>query len=892
MLLTCVGLLFTVAPEANFTRMSISLPRTNQLFVRTLFSTIGIENILYYANFGARMKTRSLRLRASLGIAISLALSGSVALAPISASAATFTLTCTQTGATATPFSLTINNSANEVIQATAQDCGGALTIPEGVQKIGFGAFVPWDTNNRPMANGNITSISIPSTLTDIWVGGFIGLPSVSTIHVPSSVTSIGHQAFQGMTSLTAATIEGSSSATPTTINYFAFNQTVNLDLTFGSGKVVLLDQFGAGAGFRSVNLGSGMLSIGKYAFAEQQFADLTIPPSVTTISEQAFASMPNLHEIKFGATTPGITSIDATAFTGTNVTSVQYCGGNTALDSYLSTNLPNADVYCDATVAPNTPAVASATAGDNSVTVVVTPGAENAGPAPRNYSIEYSSDSTNWSTYVRTPASSSTSVTVPNLSNETAYTFRVAAINPGGTSAYSAASSSATPRAPRYGITYAAGAGTGTLPTDSNVFLPGESATLLPAPLLAKPNFTFAGWSNGTTVYQPGNPYLLGSSNVTLTAQWVQNSLFGITPTDLNLIGTLTAGDIDTSISGTSAGSTVSVSYLAGALTTGTVIRVHQLANSTTRATSLLSSTPSFIVSFVVSWLHELTGDVPNTAAGKPITMTITNALIKKGASAFALVGDTSTLLGTATVDGSVTILITEDPEIVITVSRPSAPTGVSATSGANGSSTITWIAPTNNGGDDITSYVVSSSGGQTCSAVTLSCSISGLTNGTSYTFTVTASNASGASSASVASAPITPAAPVQAGAPAVTTLPVPNQPAPVVKVPTANATKAVKAVASQFSPGSSTITKVVRVQVLSMLKKLSPTLKTVACTGFTTGPTVLRSDAKLALNRAKAVCKLIGKLHPKLKIISATGRQETRLGGAVRRVEVAFQK
>jgi len=113
MLLTCVGLLFTVAPEANFTRMSISLPRTNQLFVRTLFSTIGIENILYYANFGARMKTRSLRLRASLGIAISLALSGSVALAPISASAATFTLTCTQTGATATPFSLTINNSAN-----------------------------------------------------------------------------------------------------------------------------------------------------------------------------------------------------------------------------------------------------------------------------------------------------------------------------------------------------------------------------------------------------------------------------------------------------------------------------------------------------------------------------------------------------------------------------------------------------------------------------------------------------------------------------------------------------------------------------------------------------------------------------------------------------------
>lgn len=840
------------------------------------------------------MKTRFSRLRTILGMAIALAISGSLALVPISASAATFTLTCTQTvGDTATPFSLVVNNGDDEVVQATAQNCAGALTIPEGARKIGFGAFVPWDSQNRPLSNSYITSISLPSTLQTIWVGGLINLTSVTQLVIPASVTTIQSQALQGMSSLQNVRIEGSSTSTPTTIGYNALGLThPELALVFGAGKVVLEGNFGASSQIRTLDLGSGMLSIGTNAFYQQEFSDLTIPPSLTTISERAFASMPNLHEIKFGQTTPGITSIHASAFSDTNITSVQYCGGNTVLDSYLSTNLPAADVYCDATVAPNTPAVATATPGGNSVTVSVTPGADNAGPAPSNYSIEYSSDATNWNTYLRTPASSSTSVTVPNLTNETAYTFRVAAINPGGISAYSAASSSATPRAPRFGITYAAGAGAGTLPTDSNVFLPGESATLLPAPSLAKPNFTFAGWSNGTTVYQPGDPYVLGSSNVTLTAQWVQNSLFGITPSDLNLIGTLTAGDIDTSISGTSGGSTVSVSYLAGALTTGTVIRVHQLANSTTRATSLLSSTPSFIVSFVVSWLHELTGAVPNTAAGKPISMTITNTLIKKGASAFALVGETSTLLGTATNDGSITILITEDPEIVIAVSRPSAPTSVSATSGGNGASTITWIAPTNNGGGDITSYLVSSSGGQTCSSVTLSCSISGLTNGTSYTFTVTATNSSGASAASSASAAITPAAQLQAGAPAAQTISVPAQPVPGVKVPTANSTSALKAVASQFSPGSSTVTKVVRAQVLSMLKKISPTAKSVTCTGFTTGPTILKSDVKLSLNRAKAVCKLIAKLRPKLKIISAIGQQETRLGGAVRRVEVSFRK
>lgn len=835
------------------------------------------------------MTTRFSRLRTILGMAIALAISGSIALVPISASAGAFTLTCTQTGATATPYSLSVGT---EVFKESAQNCGGALIIPEGVQTIGFGAFVPWTAQNAPMTNGNITSITIPSTLTDIWVGGFIGLTNVSTINVPSNVTGIGSQAFQGMTSLTTAIIEGSSTSTPTSIGYYAFNEIMNLDLTFGSGKVALLEQFGDGSRFKSVNLGTGMVSIGKYALRQQTFSDLTIPPSVTTISEQAFASMPNVHEIKFGATTPGITSIHATAFSGTNITSVQYCGGNTVLDSYLATNLPTADVYCDATVAPNTPAVSTAIAGDGSVTVAVTPGADNTGPAPRNYSIQYSSDATNWTTYVRTPASSSTSVTVPNLSNETAYTFRVAAINPGGTSAYSTASSSATPRAPRFGVTYAAGAGAGTLPTDSNVFLPGESATLLPATLLTKDNFTFAGWSNGTTVYQPGNSYVLGSSNVTLTAQWVQNSLFGITPSDLTLIGSLTAGGIDTSIGGATVNNgSVSVSYQAGALTTGTVIRLHYLANSTTRATTLLTSTPSFIISFVVSWLHELTGTVPNTAPNKALTMTITNTLIKKGASAFSVVGNTSTWLGTATVDGSITILITEDPEIVIAVNKPDSPTAVAATSG-NAASTITWMAPTNNGGGDITSYLVSSSGGQTCFSVTLSCSISGLSNGTSYTFTVRATNSSGASAASSASAAITPAVQSQAAVPAVPTLPVPTLPVPVVKAPSTNVTSAAKAVASQFSPGSSVVTKVVRAQVLSMLKKISPTAKSVTCTGFTTGPTILKSDAKLSLNRAKAVCKLIAKLRPKLKIISAIGKQETRLGGAVRRVEVAFKK
>ncbi len=97
-----------------------------------------------------------------------------------------------------------------------------------------------------------------------------------------------------------------------------------------------------------------------------------------------------------------------------------------------------------------------------------------------------------------------------------------------------------------------------------------------------------------------------------------------------------------------------------------------------------------------------------------------------------------------------------------------PGAPTGISATAG-NAQATVTFTAPASNGGSAITGYTVTSNpaGGVDANAGSTSTShtITGLANGTSYTFTVTAANAVGTGAPSAASNAVTPTLSCNAG-------------------------------------------------------------------------------------------------------------------------------
>jgi hypothetical protein len=136
--------------------------------------------------------------------------------------------------------------------------------------------------------------------------------------------------------------------------------------------------------------------------------------------------------------------------------------------------------------------------------------------------------------------------------------------------------------------------------------------------------------------------------------------------------------------------------------------------------------------------------------------------------ATTFTVGSDTSiTATSPAGTAGTVNVTVTTPSATSATsagdqftyVTVPGAPTKVSAKAG-NASALLTWTAPSSDGGVAINGYVIKPSRGRavTVGDVTRD-TVTGLTNGTAYSFTVSAVNSVGTGPSSAASNSVTPA-------------------------------------------------------------------------------------------------------------------------------------
>ena len=234
-------------------------------------------------------------------------------------------------------------------------------------------------------------------------------------------------------------------------------------------------------------------------------------------------------------------------------------------------------------------------------------------------------------------------------------------------------------------------------------------------------------------------------------------------------------------------------LSTVPGAPTIGTATAGN--AQATVIFTAPVSNGGSVVTGYTVT---SSPGNITGTGTASPITVTgLTNG------TAYTL-----TVTATNAIGNSVASSASNSVTPVALSTVPGAPTIGTATAG-NAQASVTFTAPGSNGGSAITGYTVTSNpGGKTGTGAASPITVTGLTNGTAYTFTATATNAIGTSLASSASNSVTPVAPsTVSGAPTIGTASAGNAQATVIfTAPVSNGGSAITGYTVTSSPGNIT--------------------------------------------------------------------------------------
>ncbi|MGY4515788.1 autotransporter domain-containing protein [Lysobacter sp. HA18] len=524
----------------------------------------------------------------------------------------------------------------------------------------------------------------------------------------------------------------------------------------------------------------------------------VTFSESVSNVSVDDFAL------VTTGTASGTIASVSAASGSAFDVT-VSGISGNGTLGLTLNagTNIvdgagngPPAAFAAGAThavvpLAPDAPTIGSATAGDGQATLTFTAPASNGGDTITGYTV------TSLPSGISASGASSP-IVVSGLTNGTSYTFTVTATNSAGTGAASAASNAVTPKADQSIIFANPGAQNfGTSPTltatsTSGLTVNFSSTTTGVCTITSGGALTFV--SSGTcTISADQAGDAATNAAATVTHSFNINTVLPAAPT----IGVATAGDAQATITFTApasnGGATITaytVTSLPGGITaTGasSPITLTGLTNgvaysftvtATTSAGTGAASTASNTVtpksSQAITFNNpgaQLFGTSPTLSAtsdaGLPVSFSSSTTSVCTITSGGTL---TFVAAGACTIDADQVGDASHQPapqvsrSFIVNANVPSAPTSVTAVAG-NTQATISFAVPVTAGGAAISGYTVTSSpGGISASGAASPIVVTGLANGTSYTFTVTATNSAGTGAASAPSNAVMPAPPLVA--------------------------------------------------------------------------------------------------------------------------------
>ncbi|MEL4400489.1 Ig-like domain-containing protein [Shewanella algae] len=501
------------------------------------------------------------------------------------------------------------------------------------------------------------------------------------------------------------------------------------------------------------------------------------------------------------GSAAGNIASVSASSGTSVTVTINNISGnGSLRLDLKAATNISDAqansgpaaytsgDVHTVAVpTVPGAPIIGTASALDGQAVVNFSAPASDGGSVITSYQVTSSPGGI-------TASGANSPIGVAGLTNGTSYTFTVQAINAVGTSSPSAPSNSVVPKANQTISFNNPGAQSfGTTPTLAAT----ASSGLTPV---------FSSSTTGVcTITSTGTLTFVTTGNCSIDADQPGDSSYNAAPTVTQsfTVNAVVPG-APMSVSAVAADASATVSFSAPASTGGVAINSYTVTSSPGGFTASGAGSPLTVSGLSNGTDYSFTVSASNTAGTGP-TSSPSNTVTPKanqtisfnnpGAQDF---GTTPTLAATAssgltpvfsssttgvctiTASGTLTFVTTGNCSIdadqagdgsynaaptvtqsfTVNAVVPGAPTSVNAVA-SDASATVSFSAPASTGGAAISSYTVTSSpGGFTASGTASPLTVSGLSNGTNYSFIVSASNIAGTGPASSPSNTVTPKA------------------------------------------------------------------------------------------------------------------------------------